>query len=427
MSNIKKLFSAILAAAISLTMAIAANADSGINADEAYQFSTEFLNNLIHNAYLHEDNDLSPYIESDELLEYVNGWVTARSYVSKNMEYYSTTYRLIETRYIDDYIWLRIATDAVFGYTVSDTVSKATFPAYFIIGKTVEGYIIKDWSLSGIDDIYTAYSLGEIDDITDPHFWDDADSHSDILANKDSYIEMMKSRYEGTEGSLNSDEAYELAGKFLTEYYYALDQGAEYDFSKYSSNENFVKYAAEKLENSLYSEAEAEKIWGHTDDYDKLNYTLTLKNKSCEINGGCAVVYIASVRKFVFRICENDDDNITTRGEGVYLIIVQGENGLEIVDWYTSHDPYDTTVRGDTVNTGPNFWNDEEKANEVFSAQKKRRDSTASDLTAIYNQIYFATVEAKKELNRRSPPPNAEKPFNRCRCVCFHPKSGIKK
>jgi len=157
--------------------------------------------------------------------------------------------------------------------------------------------------------------------------------------------------------SINVEEAYDFATKFLSDFY----NGAHYvsedcDLSKYISNESFLEYMKDvyRGESSTFSP-------GGIEDH---HIDFTLKSSKSIDNH----IWLEVVTDLEFKYTDSDiTPNVTDSVE----LIIGLENGSYVLkDYYLTF--WDTVVRGGITSIDdPYFWDDPVKAEAVLAAKKE--------------------------------------------------------
>lgn len=157
--------------------------------------------------------------------------------------------------------------------------------------------------------------------------------------------------------SINVEEAYDFATKFLSDFYNGAHYGSEdCDLSKYISNESFLEYMKEvyRGESSTFSP-------GGIEDH---HIDFTLKSSKSIDNH----IWLEVVTDLEFKYTDSDiTPNVTDSVE----LIIGLENGSYVLkDYYLTF--WDTVVRGGITSIGaPYFWDDPVKAEAVLAAKKE--------------------------------------------------------
>lgn len=171
---------------------------------------------------------------------------------------------------------------------------------------------------------------------------------------------------------IDVDEAYIFADAFLTEYYYAIKMGEPYDFTQYISNESLLAFVQSRVD--------------FGSDYRPSIYDFSMITilREHEDLGNCMYLFVAVQMEYHYYTSIGSSGS----GEGVELLIVEGENGLEIVDWYIPHDPHHDVTRGYAEINDPMFWDNAVNSSAVLSAQ--------SDWLTDFRIANDARAEAKR-------------------------------
>lgn len=145
---------------------------------------------------------------------------------------------------------------------------------------------------------------------------------------------------------IDTDEAFEVANDFITEYYYALHQYQEYDFSSYIVPDNLLEYVNGRVKSAWYANE-------LVNTPQRLNYSLETELKSSEDLGDCLRLFVAVRASYQYP----DVDFTSGCGEGVYLLIVDTDDGLKIADWHIPYEPYLEATRGNISTISyPDYW-----------------------------------------------------------------------
>lgn len=180
--------------------------------------------------------------------------------------------------------------------------------------------------------------------------------------------------------SINVEEAYDFATKFLSDFY----NGAHYvsedcDLSKYISNESFLEYMKE-----VYRGESSSFRPGGIEDH---HVDFTLKSSKSIDNH----IWLVVVTDLEFKYVDSDiTSNVTDSVE----LIIGLENGSYVLkDYYLTF--WDSVVRGGITSIDdPYFWDDPAKAEavlaakeEIVEARKALNDEAAAKDTVILNTL----------------------------------------
>lgn len=173
---------------------------------------------------------------------------------------------------------------------------------------------------------------------------------------------------------ISLSEASSLAEDFLSEYYYALHQFEDYDFSPYIQSENLLEHINMRIESAW----QANQL---VDTPEKTEYSLETEVKESDDLGDRLRLFVAVRASYKFP----DTDFTSGSGEGVYLLIVDTDDGLKIADWYIPHEPYLEAVRGNLteVISDPGFWDSDLTAESIYSNQEAWDESLALNAVEI--------------------------------------------
>jgi len=160
---------------------------------------------------------------------------------------------------------------------------------------------------------------------------------------------------EGELSVQDSETAYEMCVRALTDYYKAIWNGSDIELDTFIDNESLKQYTQKKIQSQY-------------DVYVKNNLTDEVQN--IEI-GAWEVEYTDFVDGGFLYLKLPVHINMTVGSYGeVTEFLVRNVNGkLVMVDWYTgAKDSYDFMVRGKNLTIdNPNIWNDSEWVKKVDS------------------------------------------------------------
>lgn len=186
------LFIAISIMAILLTGTVTVYAFDETDYQEAYEFATAFLDEYYYSAYLFSEHDFSQFIDSPELLNFVNGKVEHMNFyidaVGPNyVKDYRIEYTLKDAEDISGYIKLTINHVEYIQNKYSDSYGESYEQCQMIIEETETGYVIRDWytSFYGID---REVRGGEDLIIDDPNYWYNSSDTYSIIEECDAII-----------------------------------------------------------------------------------------------------------------------------------------------------------------------------------------------------------------------------------------------
>ncbi|MCG7344930.1 hypothetical protein MHZ92_12350 [Sporosarcina sp. ACRSL] len=169
---------------------------------------------------------------------------------------------------------------------------------------------------------------------------------------------------EGELSLQDSETAYEMCVRALTDYYKAVWNGSDIELDIFIENENLKQYTQKKIQSQF-------KKYGHLDGKVK---DITISDTwevefTDDADGGFLYLHMPAV--------------ITKYHGGGYgeptEFLVRNINGkLVIVDWYTGgKDTYDFMVRGENETiTAPTIWNDSDWVKKLISKQRDFSGST---------------------------------------------------
>lgn len=159
------------------------------------------------------------------------------------------------------------------------------------------------------------------------------------------------------ENDIDIDGAYEFAKDFLSEYYYAKDQNADYDFTTFVESDALLEFANQKAESARYRY-----IVYETDD--KQDYQLEFSLSDTYECDGNVVLDIGVKASFKYKYY----DRSSSIGDKT-LVMIRCEDGRYTVkDWYTFLDSFDSSIRGEIASLNdPNYWDVSVCAEELTS------------------------------------------------------------
>lgn len=169
---------------------------------------------------------------------------------------------------------------------------------------------------------------------------------------------------EGKLSDNDSETAYEMSVRALTDYYKAVWNGSDIDLDTFIDNEYLKKYTKKKIQSQYDTHVEN---------------NLTDKVQNIEV-GAWEVEYTDDVDGGFLYLKLPVQINMTVGSYGeVTEFLVRNVNGkLVITDWYTgTKDSYDFLVRGENLTIdNPNIWNDSEWVKKLNSKQIQFSGST---------------------------------------------------
>ncbi len=168
---------------------------------------------------------------------------------------------------------------------------------------------------------------------------------------------------EGELSLQDSDTAYEMCVKALTDYYKAVWNGEDIELDTFIDNESLEQYMQKKIQSQfdLHSAYYNDKVQNIEISAWEVEYTN-------DADGGFLYLKLPAEIKYT----------VGSRGE-VTEFLVRNINGkLVIVDWYDGgKDSYDFLVRGENQTIdNPNVWNDSEWVKELNRKQNEFSGST---------------------------------------------------
>ncbi len=161
---------------------------------------------------------------------------------------------------------------------------------------------------------------------------------------------------------LDSEAAYEMCKRVLTDYYKAVWNGSDIELGAFIDNENLKQYTQKKIQYQfdMYStnkltEDSVKSIDVGTRGVDwEVEYT-------DDADGGFLYLKLPAEIK----------NTVGSYGEPTEFLVRNVNGKLFIVDWYTdAKDSYDFMVRGENLTIdNPNIWDDSEWVNKLNSKQ----------------------------------------------------------
>lgn len=191
---------------------------------------------------------------------------------------------------------------------------------------------------------------------------------------------------------IDMSDAFELAEEFLTEYYYAIDQGRDYDYSKYTSSLYFLEYINTQIESQAY----AKKIY---DVPEKLNYSVNVEFIDLKDLGNCIMLETLSHVRFQYIT----SDYQSGYGETNYFLIANGSNGLEIKDWYITSNPYCEQVRGTLGNEDPTLWEKQKIASGILNEQVMWREDITYSYGRYVQEMFGFEITSEEDTDDMQP------------------------
>ena len=183
-----------------------------------------------------------------------------------------------------------------------------------------------------------------------------------------------------------SDTAYIYATEVLTQYYQAIDQYNEYDFSDDIESIQLLNYINSKIEAKRYKQ-----VYYGVDDMQ--NYSVNFKLINTEkINNDIKLTIVSNI-EFKYK----DADFTSGYREEIQLIINRNFNEYNIVDWYLPYDDYDTRIRGDIQDiSNPNYWSSLLRVSDkIHEKQEELNDK----IKLYYDDLKKQALEGVVEIN----------------------------
>ncbi|KAA0966329.1 hypothetical protein FQ087_08865 [Sporosarcina sp. ANT_H38] len=164
-----------------------------------------------------------------------------------------------------------------------------------------------------------------------------------------------EAKNEGELSIQDSETAYEMCMRALTDYYKAVWNGSDIELDTFIDNDNLKQYTQKKIQ-SQYN------LYGNFND----------KVQNIEI-GSWEVEYTDDVDGgFLYlHLPVEIIKSVGSYGEGTEFLVRNVNGKLVIVDWYSgAKDSYDCMVRGENLTIdNPNSWNDSEWVKKLTSKQ----------------------------------------------------------
>lgn len=183
-------------------------------------------------------------------------------------------------------------------------------------------------------------------------------TEQNVLQDSPEYL----AKNEGELSIQDSETAYEMCVRALTDYYKAVWNGSDIELDTFIDNENLKQYKQKKIK-SRYD------VYGKFNDkVQNIEISAWEVEYTDDVDGGFIhLKLLAEIKK-------------TVGGYGeVTEFLVRNVNGkLVIVDWYTgAKDSYDFMVRGENLTIdNPDIWNDSEWVKKLNSKQIEFLGST---------------------------------------------------
>ncbi len=181
--------------------------------------------------------------------------------------------------------------------------------------------------------------------------------------------------------------AYDYVTKILTEYYQAVDQYQEYDFSDDIASITLLQYINQKIEATCYKQ----EVYGKA---DKQNYKVDFQLLSSqEIDTNLQLTIVANV-EFKYKDASFD----SSYKEEIQLILSENEGKYYIKEWYMPYDDYDTNIRGEIKDISNSYgWNNLLRLNNINDKQEELNEKIKMYYDNLKEQI---AVESDKILEK---------------------------
>lgn len=168
---------------------------------------------------------------------------------------------------------------------------------------------------------------------------------------------------EGELSLQDSDTAYEMCVKALTDYYKAVWNGEDIELNTFIDNESLEQYMQKKIQSQydLHSAYSNDKVQNIEISSWEVEYT-------DDADGGFLYLKLPAEIKYT----------VGSFGEATEFLVRNINGKLVIVDWYDGgKDSYDFLVRGENQTIdNPNVWNDGEWVKELDRKQNEFSGST---------------------------------------------------
>ena len=167
---------------------------------------------------------------------------------------------------------------------------------------------------------------------------------------------------EGKLSIQDSETAYEMCLRALTDYYKAVWNGSDIELDTFIDNEYLKQYTQKKIK-SQYD------LYGNFNNKVQNIEIGTLEVEySDDVDGGFLYLHLP------VEIIKTEG----SYGEGTEFLVRNVNGKLVIVDWYNgAKDSYDFLVRGENLTIdNPNIWNDSEWVKKLNSKQNEFLGST---------------------------------------------------
>lgn len=190
--------------------------------------------------------------------------------------------------------------------------------------------------------------------------------------------------------------AYAFATELLSEYYYAKDQAADYDFTRFTDNPRFLEFLNKKTESAQYKTL----LYGVDEQHD---YALSFILKNTEFGDDYVIFKICSIAKFLYRNALGAYSSISAIH---YVFVSENDNGYVILDWgEEGWWCYEITLRGEIWDVPePYYWENLAISNEELSAiLDKRTEGIKGSVLDLY--LLNKAVAERYAANNTSPSP----------------------
>lgn len=168
---------------------------------------------------------------------------------------------------------------------------------------------------------------------------------------------------EGELSLQDSDTAYEMCVKALTDYYKAVWNGEDIELDTFIDNESLEQYMQKKIQSQfdLHSAYYNDKVQNIEISSSEVEFT-------DDADGGVLYLKLPAEIKYT----------VGSFGEATEFLVRNINGKLVIVDWYDGgKDSYDFLVRGENQTIdNPNVWNDSEWVKELNRKQNEFSGST---------------------------------------------------
>lgn len=192
MNNAKQFLSVILALTICFSFATTSFADDGVNIEEAFDLTTEFLDEFYNATLLHQPCDFSEYIGPRALLQYVNAYTALMqtNHTFGGVMYLETEYKYLEVTDLGGgYIRFAVSVRARFQYKGAESRS-AIGRLWELVVHCNDG----DYSIVDVFETFTfmngqrgVENKGGYLEEYDPNFWNDPDKFLSPLLDMNDY------------------------------------------------------------------------------------------------------------------------------------------------------------------------------------------------------------------------------------------------